>query len=456
MQLFPRRLSDYKNRSFFYKVSGITIFWYLAMFPGRLGYDYALAIRMIQDGESTNWWTGVYFWFLRLSTFYGKSIFLASLIGLLSIVYALWYFLSSVVTDRRILERSFLITLCFPVVGVFGVTVTHDVFQSAGILILLGLLLRFYQNLEKRSHYVFHFLLASVLLITTQTGIYILGVAAFLSLFTNLRWAVTVSFMFVVSLSLFGNVGISGSIIKHPTMNIFLADLKCLAQHPQAEISPSDWIELEKIATKDKWLEPLTCSNPDAQITTLGVAEKELSLTLNFLKSYLSTARKNPAIVMQAHLQRSLGALPPPFFQGPQNQVDRNIQNPVGLGTNTALQLGPELLHPSIDEPSVAHKISVLKPLEVIAQGAVFIVNQASWFWAWGGLWLYPLIIYYLYFLKIRRVKILLLTLFPTLLLHGSYVVAGPGPLGRYYLSTIIAGLALSITMIVKSLTRKE
>ena len=426
------------------------------MFPGRLGYDYALAIRMIQDGDSTNWWTGIYFWFLRFSTFYGKSIFLASFIGLLSIVYAFWYFLSSVVTDRRILEKSFLITLCFPVVGVFGVTVTHDVFQSSGILILLGLTWRFYQKLESRSHYVVHYLLASIFLITTQTGIYTLGVAAFLSLFTYMRWAAVVSFMFVLSLSLLGNIGISGSIIKHPAMNIFLADIKCVAQHPQADITLLDWIEFEKIAPKDKWLEPLTCSNPDAQIATLGVAEKELSLTRNFLKSYLSTARRNPAIVMQAHLQRSLGALPPPFFQGPQNQVDRNIQNPVGLGTNTALQLGPELLHPSIDEPSVADKISLLKPLEVIAQGAVFIVNQASWFWAWGGLWIYPLVIYFLYFLKIRRIRILLLALFPTLLLHGSYVVAGPGPLGRYYLSTIIAGLGLSITMIVNSLTGKE
>ena len=155
---------------------------------------------------------------------------------------------------------------------------------------------------------------------------------------------------------------------------------------------------------------------------------------------------------MQAHLQRSLGALPPPFFQGPENQVDRNIQNPVGLGTNTALQLGPEILHPSIDEPSVAHKISILKPLEVIAQALTFLINQASWFWGWGGLWFYPILIYYLYFLKIRRVRVLLLTLFPTILLHGSYVVVGPGPLGRYYLSTIIAGLGLLITMIVTSL----
>ena len=456
MPLFPRALLDREKRLFFLKASGLTAFWYLSMFPGRLGYDYSLAIRMIQNGESTNWWTGIYFWFLRISTFYGQSIFLASLIGLISITYALWYFLASVVPNQKVLQKTFLISLCFPIIGVFGVTVSHDVFQSAGILLLLGLIWRIGKDDSHQTHYFFHFLLASVLLITTQTGIYTVGIAAFIALFTSLRNKAIVSFLIVFSLSLLGNLGVGESIIKHPTLGIFLTDLKCVAQHPEAEISPSDWLELEKIADKDRWLEPLTCSNPDAQIATLGVAKKELGFSRDFLEAYLSVASKNPAIVMQAHLQRSLGALPPPFFQGPENQVDRNIQNPVGLGTNTALQLGPELLHPSIDEPSVSQKITFLKPLEVIAQGMVFIVNQASWFWGWGGLWLYPLVIYYSFTLRVRKIKTLVLALFPTLLLHGSYVLVGPGPLGRYYLSTIIAGLSLTVAMVARLLVQSE
>jgi len=452
MVAFWRTFFENKDRVFLLKVSGLTMFWYLAMFPGRLGYDYALAIRMIQNGESTNWWTGIYFWFLRLSTFYGRSIFVASLLGLLAITYALWYFLSSLINNEKVLRKSFLITLCFPIVGVFGVTVSHDVFQSAGILIFLGLIWRVKSNPSYSSKNLFHYFLASVFLITTQTGIYTVGLAALIAFFTVYRRRAFVSFISILLLSLIGNVGIGESIIKHPTINILLADLKCVTQHPEAEITEFDWKQFEKIAPKDKWLTPLTCSDAGAQIYALGVEDKELNFSRDFLKAYLSTASRNPAIVMQAHLQRSLGALPPPFFQGPENQVDRNIQNPVGLGTNTALQLGPEILHPSIDEPSVAHKISILKPLEVIAQAPTFLVNQASWFWGWGGLWFYPILIYYLYFLKIRRVRVLLITLFPTILLHGSYVVVGPGPLGRYYLSTIIAGLGLLITMIVTSL----
>ena len=92
----------------------------------------------------------------------------------------------------------------------------------------------------------------------------------------------------------------------------------------------------------------------------------------------------------------------------------------------------------------------------MIAQGMVFIVNQASWFWGWGGLWLYPLVIYYLFSLRVRKIKTLVLALFPTLLLHGSYVLVGPGPLGRYYLSTIIAGLSLTVAMVVRLLMQSE
>ena len=67
--------------------------------------------------------------------------------------------------------------------------------------------------------------------------------------------------------------------------------------------------------------------------------------------------------MVQAHLQRGSEALPPPFFQGPPNQVDRNLAIPVGLNTNTALQLGPEVLHPSIDDPALKIRKGPLKLL---------------------------------------------------------------------------------------------
>jgi hypothetical protein len=158
---------------------------------------------------------------------------------------------------------------------------------------------------------------------------------------------------------------------------------------------------------------------------------------------------KNPLIVIQAHIQKSLGALPPPFFPGPQNQVDQNIDNPVGYGVNTALQKGPELLHPSIDEPSVAVKVKLLLPLQAIAQTLTFLINQASWFWAWGGLWLWPILFFYISSLRLTKFSQIFVSLLPIFLLHAGNVILGPGPLGRYYMSTILVGVSLTISLLL-------
>jgi len=431
-------------------------FWYLALYPGRLGYDYSLAIRMIQQGESTNWWTAFYFWILRISSFNGRSIALISLIGLLVLAYSLKFFLDALITSKKVADKTLFLTLVTPLYGVFGATVSHDVFQTAAILLFLGIFWRLHSKTISTRELGIVFISASLLMITTQTGIFTVVFATFVLTVFKFRKEALLGLVIALAVSLVSNFGIGPSIIKNPLVNILLVDMKCVVQHPEAEVSVDNWKVLDSLADRSLWLEPKSCSSPDDIIKGLGTGSKEIPIQESLIKTYLQLLAAHPAIVLQAHLQRSLGALPPPFFQGPRNQVDQNIDNPVGLGTNTALQLGPEILHPSIDEPSVAKKIGFLKPLEVIAQIPTFLINQASWFWGWGGLWLWPLIGFYLYSLKIRRFFLLITLLSPTLILHLSYVVVGPSPLGRYYFSTILAGFSLSVAMICKSLLSKE
>ena len=153
-----------------------------------------------------------------------------------------------------------------------------------------------------------------------------------------------------------------------------------------------------------------------------------------------------------AHLQRSRGALPPPFFQGPENQVDLDISKPLGQGTNIALQSGPELLHPSIDEPSVDVSIGMFKPFEILAQIPTLIINQASWFWGWGGFWLLPIIYFWLKNFTNSRILPRILSLYPIFLLHTSLIILTPGSLGRYYMSTILIGIVVCIVMFLEFL----
>lgn len=439
--------------SFEVKVLVIVSFWYVALYPGRLGYDYALAIRMIQNNESTNWWTGIYFWFLRIFTFGGQTIAVVSLIGIVILAYSLYYFLKSIIEDRSLFQRTYIAILFFPLFGNFGVTVSHDVFQASGIIVFLGVLNEVRKGNVSERLVALHFFLGSLLIITTQTGLLTVFAMAFLFLFTRFRkLAFVAPFALVISLS--GNIGVGPSIIPHPIHNILLSDIRCVSQHPEAMISESDWQVLNEISKKKNWLTPLSCSNADQLISTLRIPATFPLSNSKLVSTYLRIAFDNPLIVLQAHIQRSLGALPPPFFRGPENQVDQNIQNPVGLGTNTALQKGPEILHPSIDEDSVDSRVSFLKPLEALAQISIFLFNQASWFWGWGGLWLWPIVVFYIRFIPKWSWGKLATLLCPILLLHFIQVVVGPGPLGRYYLSTILVGVSLSIAMTIRNLDR--
>jgi hypothetical protein len=112
----------------------------------------------------------------------------------------------------------------------------------------------------------------------------------------------------------------------------------------------------------------------------------------------------------------------------------------VGLNTNIALQLGPEVLHPSIDLPSLKLDVNFLKPLESFALLGTFIVNQASWFWGWGGLWLWPIFIYLLFRLKERNALSLISLTYPILITHAVLIAVGPIPAPRYVMSTILVG----------------
>ena len=123
------------HRKFSFAFLGIIAFWYLSLFPGRLGYDYSLAIKMIQQGKSTDWWTSLFFWYLKISSFNGNSIFVPALLGLISLAFSLVFLISAFSQSLKVRMWAVIVISLTPLFGVFGVTVSHDVFQTAGIII---------------------------------------------------------------------------------------------------------------------------------------------------------------------------------------------------------------------------------------------------------------------------------------------------------------------------------
>ena len=433
------------------------IFWYISLFPGRIGSDPVQSVLLMKQGESTDWWTGIFFWFLKISTFNGQSIWLASLISIAILYLSVYFFIFSLPVKLDTLQKTLFIICATPIFGNFGVNINHDVFFSSGVLLVLGLSLRhiYVPNTPPRYSVIGY---AIILLLNAKTGYLIIGLLLIYLALTRVKKIIVLAFgLFTVIIFLISGLGITKSTVPIHFLPA-LADLKCVAQHPEARITNQEWQYLGSIADVTEWKLPKTCSSMDIAIGSLRSKKLDELNSKEFVTNYFNIATRNPAIVIQAHLQRSSQALPPPFFQGPENQVDRNIQNPVGLNTNTALQLGPSVLHPSIDYPDFKVENGILKAFESFVLFFSFLVNQASWFWGWGGLWLWPIFIFILFSLNVRRPTNLLLLTYPLLANHLFLVLVGPIPAPRYVMSTILTGCILSLLLIFRLLefTRKK
>lgn len=419
--------------------AGAALFWYVSLFPGRIGSDPVQAIILMEKNQSTDWWSALYFWFLQVTTFNGQSIWLASLLSLIPLYLSLIYFLYSLPEKKQRVDKVAFFVCLSPLFGNFAVNINHDVFFTSGILLLLGYSLRMYLKSSKQIDRYLPFI-AIILFLNSKTGyILILFFIVYIFLISKKFLNTLMLISFTIFVFLLTSIGITKSPVPMHYFP-FLADIKCVAQHPEARITDKEWNYLILIASTEVWKKPLTCSSMDIAIGEVRSKKLEAIHPIEFFKTYLSIATKNPAIVIQAHLQRSSIALPPPFFQGPQNQVDRNIDNPIGLNTNIALQLGPEVLHPSIDHPPLKIDNKYLKPLESFALLGSFLVNQASWFWGWGGLWLWPILIYLIFKVKERRSLELIKLTYPIIVTHAVLIAVGPIPAPRYVMSTILVG----------------
>lgn len=435
----------------------VMLFWYLAMFPGSLPFDSSEAIRMIQRGESIDWWSGTYFWFLRITSIRAETIAISSALGYLLLVVSLSYFLFSLTTiSHSALRRARLILVLSPIVSVFGLTVSHDVFIISGILLILGTEYRSYLKSISNQQFFWNYIIAGVLLTNTRAfPAYLFGMIIAVLLKRKVKMAATMS----IALTLFylvSHMGIDRD--KNYTFIHVIADLKCVVQHTDTELSEEDLSFLSQIAPLEKWKDPGQCSNIERIARELSPNYLMLNWNKYFVENYLRIASKSPAILLQAKFQRSVVALPPPFFFTiPKNMVSSDLNRPIGLGTNWSLQEnGPGVLHPSIDEASVKTRFYGQELIRTPALAVIYLVNQASWFWGWGGLWLWPSLLIPFILLRIQRISTLLAVSFPLLILHGTIVIIGPAAEARHLAATIIAGTSLLLVLLLKTLESRK
>lgn len=452
LHIFKKSLKHKSN--FVYLVP---LIWYFCLFPGRLGYDYALLARIIRLDEQTSWWSSSFFWFFKFTSFKANSIALTSLFGLLALTHAVSVLIKSLGLNPQIEKKLLFLFFLNPLFGVFGLTVSHDVFQTSSILLLTAALISSY--ISKESN-ILILLLAGVYSTATNYGfiIFIFSIFFVKGISFKKRCSLIIPSLLITLLSGAFISQESNLTIRKDSFvrNWILIDLKCIVQHPEADIKVTEWSVLQKYAPIQAWREQVSCSNPDVLAQPLNLTTVKTPLDISLVKTFLKISTREPAIIFMSHIQRSRVALPPPFFQAPSNQVDLNIEHPIGSGTNTALQSGPGILHISIDDPVLSNRPSFLRPFEALALLPVFILNQASWFWSWGGLWLYPIMIFLFRAKKvIIRFSQILRILAPTLFLHLLIVVSGPSSLGRYVMSTVLMGNLFAVLFIVQGYEKR-
>jgi len=437
----------------FVALAGI-IFWYLALFPGRLSYDSAEAIRLIQVGKSTDMWSAPYFNFLRLTTFGGKTIFLSSAISIFILFFAIKHLISQLPLKKSTSRLTLSCISLSPIFGAFGVTVSHDVFQAAGIILLIFIELKKKNNLIFLSKEFYHVSLAFFCLIMTHGGIAIILSYFALSLFRkNFRLLIHAVPAFILIFSIF-----SVDVKKHDDLQYIqvIADIKCIAQHPDADLSSEDWKIISKIAPIEEWKNPVSCAMVDYLTGALPSMNVRAVGSLELIKTFMRIVSHNPQIAVYQHIMRSTVALPPPFFMPPQNQIEWGYKKPIGLNSNSELQQGIELLHSSIDEPSVKKQFLILKPLEYIALLPVFLINQASWFWSWGGFWLWFIIICWKKLYKEHKLRDIYISIYPIITLHIFLFMFSPHSDGRYVMGTILVGNISALILVIDKLSENK
>jgi len=398
----------------------------------------------MEQGETSSNWTELYFRFLQLISFNGRTIAFASFFGLIILTLSVKFFLNSSFHKLKNKDVIFRFLCLFPLMPLFGLTVQHDVFACSGTLLLTGISLRI-----TRSNYPFDrdntLLVVLAVFFSSMSYIGIIGVIGFLFvlLIKNNKIFMAITVLALIALQLLSLILAVAP--KDPGFKLipFLGDLKCIAQDEDSIITDEQWNFLEKLGPRNQWINLQTCMSADNAMFAVESAGQ--TNIVEFVRNWSSIVSQNSRVFLSARVQRASMALPPPFFSGQPNSRESNYLIAVGQNSNRSLRNAPEVI---IDSPLEGkfkkQQIPVIKYLERPVLSAAFLVNQNSKLWGWGGFW----IIWFVLFIVIFE-KRNLLGVVPALSQLLLLILLSPMPDPRYVFSWILMGMSSAIYLII-------
>ena len=423
------------------------VFYFFALYPSRNHWDTVEILKLARNGKSSDQWTAIYFRFLEFLSIGGVNASVPAFFGLVGLILAFMFFVSSFkLTANRInlVTRLFLLT---PFIGIFGMTLTHEVQSTTGSLLLLGILVR-KQNFDNQGFVESRalILLGCLLLSMVHIGIFIFLGFAMSYLIVSGR---NLLFLFLTCsamaiMTLFGHqlfkVEVQSEALRYQS---FLGDIKCITQHPDSVISEEDWAVLLKSGTKTEWTDKSTCAYSQVYFAFPWVEKNQKDT----LKLWLKLTAQNPQLSLEARLQRSANVLPPFLFVAPQQSMKVNALEPVGLNTQDDLLVWSPLFKTSNDDPY--QKMNLNKPKFIDYMEAVVILpghllNRNSAVWGWAGLWL-TLAALLLYLVGPYRIKEIFIILSPLVFTCVSLFLFSPISDPRYSMNITIPSIGASL-----------
>jgi len=413
--------------------------WWAAMYPGLFGEDSLITLEQARSGKVDVWFTAWWVYIIDALSLGTRAIPLLTLCGVLLFAWSIREWTRAVFPSGSARAWSIVMFCATPLVGALGIQVRHDAWMVAGFLLCLAVIGRSRSSPGARLRAIdyLQLALAALLIPTRHNGLPTLIAAAVLGLIVlrpqRVRFVLTLGAVaagvFVVTLSATRAAGREHSIDPVQAVEWMMADVSCMVTDPTVELTDAQWRNLEPIASRADWKQPVACRfvSPLLIAPTFQPAEVEPN-TRGLMRTWSALALRYPLKMTVVHLRR-VNLFLPPFVGGAPEQQ----QTPFLHSTILPNDFGLQWAFPGVAE---------------IARLPVRAWNAMRAILANAALWLLALLL--IAWLRRDLRARLMPTIVVCIALEAGLLVTAPISEGRYGLLILVTGQLTALYLLLE------
>ena len=399
----------------------VTICWWIVFFPGFYSADSFAVVNMARNGNLSDDYSAPWAIFVNIFSVHGRFPGIVTLIFGAILALSVTNFVFEIMSEQTSAIASFLI--CFtPLVGAMGITLWHDIPMTSGFFMITTFLIRSAKSLGSPKRNTVLYLFPGALLITFRLNgiptLVVVGVLlSFVPFMKHVRKYLLLSVVVALVFSFTTSQFVKPSSITSLPVGWMAQDISCYASTSQGQ----GFVErvIPGIGTTETWQSASWCGwFSTAKLTYVEMLQSPAKLVVGWSK----LAVEDPGFILRTHSKRHKYLVPIPIY---------GLPHPPFLQSNIESQnQGVEWAFPAL-----ASK----------ARNFVRIWNYASPLFAYSGMWLLFLFIFWL---KSQRRDVFLIALFASVLTLSLFIVAEISD-GRYALFTLISWQVLAVGLII-------